>query len=350
MTTVLRTGNEAAKGRQQTDRKWELFVDWCAATERSSLPADPATVAGFLADLPAGPATTARRVRAIDAAHRDAGLAPPGESPELDEALGRHPAPPRFDPAVVARALQAIPVGGWPAGIVGRRDAAVVALICCAGLTRTQVQALRTGAAQSPPLGSRRAGQANGGVADDPAETMAAVSKAEEPGSCPACALSRWLRVATGLERSGWRAVRAELADLGEIPAGTETVHDCARPFAWPSDGAEQRFPLFCAIDRHGAPETGWAISTRAITAIVAGRLSQGEQTRRAGWADEADEAAANAVGGERLPWGPEQRRRAAQHFAEVETTLDEMEAAADAILARAHAAMGDGLPGRQQG
>jgi len=357
VTTVL--GEGAAEGRRQADRHWLLFVDWCTATGRSSLPADPDTVAAFLAELPAGAATIARRARAIDAAHRAAGHPSPSEAHELDEVLGRHPDPPRFDPDLVAWALQAIPVGGWPTGIVGRRDAAIVAFVCIAGLTRTQVQTLRTGPAQGPPLGRRDdlLGSGHGSVdarcqvgeRGDPIPLWEGMARSARPGSCPACAVSRWVRVAAALEERGWRAVRAELADYGESPAEAEVTHDCARPFAWTVTGGG-RSPLVVGIDRHGTPETGWAISTRAITGIVADRLRRGEQTKRAEWVVEANQAAVAARGGERLPWGREQRRRAAERFAEVEATLDEMEQEAEAIMARVHAAMGDELPGRQQG
>ena len=56
-------------------------------------------------------------------AHRKAGLAAPGDPYELDEVLGRHPAASRCDASVVARALEVMTVGGWPASIVGRRYA-----------------------------------------------------------------------------------------------------------------------------------------------------------------------------------------------------------------------------------
>lgn len=183
-------------------RHWRLFADWCTATDRCPLPADPDAIVAFLAEMPAGPATVARRVRAIDAVHDDAGLSPPGVAPVFDEVLGRRPIPPRFDIAAVARALEAIPVGGWPVGIIGRRDAAIVALVCVAGFTRAGVQALRTVTSGGLPLG----GPAVGREAGDPASAIAlleTVVRTETPGECPACALSRWLRVANQLERSG---------------------------------------------------------------------------------------------------------------------------------------------------
>ena len=187
-------------------RHWALFADWCVAVGYCALPAEPATVATFLTAVPAGPATLARRLRAIDAAHRSAGVPVPGGGGTLDALVGRRPAVPRFPPDQVARALGAIPVGGWPTGIVGRRDAAVVALICCAGLTRAQVQALRVGA--TPPGQYQVAGEQVGLAA-----LLEKTPRSEDAGHCPRCALTRWLYVAASVERLGWRAVRGELAD-----------------------------------------------------------------------------------------------------------------------------------------
>ena len=146
-----------------------------------------------------------------------------------------------------------IPVGGWPAGIVGRRDAALVALICAGGLTRRQVRALPATPGRAPVL-----------------------SPAVEPGACPACAVSRWLRVHALAAAAGWRAVRAELADIGEVPARQETAHDCTRPVRWPNRPA--RWPMFSAIDRHGWVNEAVPLSVRSITTVVACRLEEGER------------------------------------------------------------------------
>jgi len=102
------------------------------AAERASLPASAQTVVAFLNELAGGPATVLRRVRAIDASHLAAGMAPPSLSPLFDGLL-RPPRPPRFDAELVATALGTTLIGGWPSGIVGRRDAAIVALVCGAG-------------------------------------------------------------------------------------------------------------------------------------------------------------------------------------------------------------------------
>lgn len=102
---------------------------------------------------------------------------------------------------------------------------------------------------------------------------------------------------------------------------------------------------MFCAIDRHGAPETGYPLSTRSITAIVAGRLSAGERTPpgELGGTDLGENGERAGVEG-RPRWSVGDRRRVAARFAEVEAVLDEMEDEAEAIMARVRAAMGDDL------
>ncbi len=53
--------------------EWALFCEYATATDQPALPTTVAALTGFLAALPARPATVARRVRAIAAAHRRAG-------------------------------------------------------------------------------------------------------------------------------------------------------------------------------------------------------------------------------------------------------------------------------------
>ena len=68
----------------------------------------------------------------------------------------------------------------------------------------------------------RRAGWGESGIP--------AVAATEHPGTCPACALTRWQRIASTTASAGWRTVRNHLADLGETIAQDETSHDCFRP------------------------------------------------------------------------------------------------------------------------
>ena len=231
-----------------TERDWALFVDWCRAVGVTPVPAKDAQLRRFLLEVPASPAAARRRLRAIDAAHVALGLAAPSEHLKAPVS--------RFDPIRVAATLDLIPIGGWPAGIVGRRDAALVALICTGGLTRRHVRSLCPASSETPVL-----------------------APAVEPGACPACAVSRWLRVHALAAAAGWRAARGELADIGEVPARDEVVHDCARPIRWPDKPG--RWPMFSAIDRHGWVNEAVPLSVRSITTVVACRLDEGE--RRSG-------------------------------------------------------------------
>lgn len=334
-----------AVGKQYQDRHWALFVDWCTATGQQPLPATAATILAFLGELPAGAATARRRLFAIDLAHRHAGYPPPSADPHFD-ALLRPPRPPRFDPALVGAALAAIPIGGWPAGLVGRRDAALVALVCSAGFTRRQIQALRTPAVPADP------GEPQPGVAWT--TSPPAVSRSEHPGVCPACALTRWQTVAFTTATSGWRTVRNHLADLGEDTAAGATSHDCTRPAAGlllidndpgaptqavrESDGPEL-VPLFWAIDRHGAPQTGYPLSTRTITSIVAAHLAAATHTNlRYSVAGAYDPRPPATWSGEDHGRVIAARRAAIDRLASFEADLDEADAYAEAILQRVDA------------
>lgn len=221
---------------------WDLFVDWCEAAGLCALPAEPATVARFLVEVPVGADTARRRVRAVNRAHIEAGLPPPVLPARAE---------PTADPAVGA-ALAACVVGGWPAGLVGRRDAALVALVAAARFTHRHVRALRV---------------ASGSI------DIGAVPRLDPPGACPACALTRWARTAADIERVGWRSVRYRLADLGEVTAGSLDFHECATPVVWPERAGYQP-PLFVAVDRHGGLETVLPLSRRSISAIVSQRLA----------------------------------------------------------------------------
>ena len=123
---------------------WSLFTDWCGMTDAGTLPADPDTVARFLTECPAAPATLLRRVAAIDHHHTRAGHPRPGESPVVRAALGRrvtdHSAPPLMSDQVAA-ALRDLPSHGWTQGMFGRRDRCLLVL---SQLARVPYQHLAT--------------------------------------------------------------------------------------------------------------------------------------------------------------------------------------------------------------
>ena len=115
---------------------WALFTDWCAVTGRQELPADPATVIGFLAGCPAAPATLRRRVAAIDHRHTARGFDPPGRSVAALAALGRPTGEPTQltteTAAAVEAALRALP------SMAGRRGSSAGGTAACSCCPRSR--------------------------------------------------------------------------------------------------------------------------------------------------------------------------------------------------------------------
>lgn len=336
--------------------EWSLFADWCEATGRGCAPASAADVLTFLADCPAKPGTLARRVAAIDHTHRALSLAAPGRDPAVVVALrvaaGLDPsAPPeRFDLLVVASALERTPVRGWPVGLTGRRDAALLVAICCLGLSRSQAAALTLD-------------DLVGGAADDDSlalrvgDRLLAPEQTTEPGTCPACALARWHRAALIYAAQQMPGIRRQMAAHGRREARMEDRHECMRPVSQIPETVTGT-PLFVPLDQHGwrAPEP---LSWRSITTIVATRLEVG---RRAlddpSWADaldadlvaepddptaetgadehvaDVDAVAAPAESPLDYQTATRRKREAQERMAEVERLLDELDQKADDAIA----------------
>jgi len=140
----------------------------------------------------------------------------------------------------------------------------------------------------------------------------------------------------------GWRAVRAELADIGETPASSETTHDCARAVTWPQPFAECRLPLFTAIDRHGSPDLN-PLTARSITTLIAGRLSTAEASLSTSSGLDPDTLTAAAddtwtKADRTRVW--DERKRGLERLAAFDSLLDLADAHAEAVLQRLDAAL----------
>ena len=166
-----RVGSALADARSPNTRRtyvaqWQRFTDWAAERRVASLPAAPATVADYLTNraTSAKTATVRLSAAAIGAAHRAAGQPDPtatslvrGSMRGIARQHAAHPdAAPRQARALTyddAIRLMAIAERPQPAGrgiesfesakSRARMDAAIVALLFCAGLRRSEVAALR---------------------------------------------------------------------------------------------------------------------------------------------------------------------------------------------------------------
>ena len=92
LTNVTRGFIEASTSdntRRAYHSDWQLFTGWCEARSLASLPADPSTVAAFLADLASShkPSTITRILASISVAHKSAGFQSPAASEIVHKTL-----------------------------------------------------------------------------------------------------------------------------------------------------------------------------------------------------------------------------------------------------------------------
>ena len=240
---------------------WALFDDWCAVTGHLPLPATPDTVLAFLVDCPAAPGTFGRRLSAIDAAHRAAGMAPPQRTDRVRDAVRGRPAQPvRLElPADrVEAALRRLPSHGWINGWFGRRDRALL-VVAAAGVPYRRITALTVG-----DITLER------GVATITTPTGPVTVRPDaDPVVCRPCVLVRWLRalhlaVTTPSTRSF-----AGVIDRARAVDGSST-HLCRSRRPLPEGIGD--VPLLPPID----PRGHLALAPRPLTPHSVSRLARG--------------------------------------------------------------------------
>jgi integrase len=176
---------------------WARFAEWCRAGGVASLPAAPATVATYLESLAATHryGALARRLAAIGARHRRAGLSPPAIHPRLTALLRNL----RTQPA---RARKAPPSADQLRRFAraclgdrrGQRDRALL-LLMAAGLRRTAVIGLDAEDVRltTPGMDLTLRGPGSDGAAAAAARVVA-IARDPLPPLCPVRALEDWMR------------------------------------------------------------------------------------------------------------------------------------------------------------
>lgn len=174
--------------------EWNRFTDWCAAVDATSMPAHPVTVAEFLDDHPAPPATQRRRLAAVTAAHTAAGHPSPARASVIRALL--HPA--TTDPAdtgttaardgLVTDVIRHLPSVGWPHGLFGRRDALLLVLTHHAHLGPTAAVRLHRADVTTTTTDRELA------VTTGPFDRVV-LPPTDDSRTCPACVHRRWAQV-----------------------------------------------------------------------------------------------------------------------------------------------------------
>lgn len=254
------------KSRAAYDADWRAFHLWCQAVEQDPLPASPATILQYVTENPAKWATQARRLAAINRIHLEHGHQPPGADPTVTDAIKRLRPTPAVrpsvpDPAALNQALIRIPLGGWPTGMFGRRDALLLTLRYRAKLSLEQLVALTS---DDLHLGQDRQ------LCVQTSGRVIVLPPTDHPRTCPACIWRRWRTILTlAAGRASNRTLKERLKD----PDPTPTTHNCCTPPT--GTGPRVALPVFMPIDRWGSlPGIFTPTTTRTAIALAADHLS----------------------------------------------------------------------------
>ncbi len=172
---------------------WAAFVTWCRAAHVAPLPAEPQTVAAYLATLGhLSPGAAARRLAAISDQHRRAGFPVSTTAPGVRSALrqARRTAAPRRKP-LPAPALLLRMAAICPRDLAGLRDRALLLLMAEASLNRNTLTGLQAEHVRftAPGVELRTEG------ADGASKLVMTAPRKPDHATCPVRALEDWLRI-----------------------------------------------------------------------------------------------------------------------------------------------------------
>ncbi len=251
-------------GAPAASAEWALFADWCAVTGHDPLPATPETVLIFFGDCPAAARTSARRLTAIDAAHRAAGVALPERTGQVMDVLRGRPAQPvrqELPGDRVEAALRRLPSHGWINGWFGRRDRALLVL-AQAGVPYRRIAALTAGditltdavATINTTIG------------------LVTLHPDKDPVVCGPCALVRWLRALhLALTSPATRTLAGAIDRAPAVEGASPHLCRSRRPIAQGIGDV----PLLPPID----PRGHLSITPRPLTPHSMSHLARGNTT-----------------------------------------------------------------------
>lgn len=239
------------------ERYWSHFEDWCDAFEKPKVPTTADTLVQFLQAFPAGVPTNTLRVRAVRLHHQDVGA--PLDLDELRDAVGGFevlvPATRTLvrdgdqyvTPAEAIAQQPKVHRGKKVAAVIrGRRNAFLIVLFAHLGLTLERIRDVTASDITPAPLRIR-------GVD---------IPRGDDPSSCYACAVTRWLRVVWLTERGDHAAIRQTC----NVQSYYDDVHDC-------DEGLEHDWrhatTLLPAVDQHGWVDSHRSVSTRTLSEVI---------------------------------------------------------------------------------
>ena len=229
--------SKARRTREAYRYQWATFATWCDGRGLEPLPANPATLAAYLAnraELGWKPASIALALTAIGAAHKAGGMVSPASHPAvaatwagIRRTVGT--AQRRAAPATV-EAVRAM-VGASSSGGAGAlRDRALLLVGFAGAFRRSELAALDVGdlafRAEGLVVTVRRSKTDQEGQGAE-----VAIAFGASPSTCPVRAVRAWLEAGAVREGAAFRAVDRH-GNVGERLAGAEVARIVKRAAA----------------------------------------------------------------------------------------------------------------------
>jgi site-specific recombinase XerD len=177
---------------------WQHFTRWCEGTHAAPLPAEPATMAAYVADLAEQgkkPATIARRLASISQAHQLAGFDSPSRTETVRSVMKgirrTHGTAQRQAAPATTQVIKAM-IDTLPGTMAGRRDRALILLGFAGAFRRSELVSGRVDDVAFTPEGLvftlRRSKTDQEGQG-----TRKGIPYGSNPSTCPVRALRAWL-------------------------------------------------------------------------------------------------------------------------------------------------------------
>ncbi|ALE76910.1 hypothetical protein FRP1_29605 (plasmid) [Pseudonocardia sp. EC080625-04] len=299
------TASRAPRTRAAYAGDWSHFDRWCAAAGIHALPAGVDTVRLYLADMEAtrtaegehvfSPATMARRLAAIAAIHRDAGYSSPTRDPAVGAVLtgikrARAHTTRQMRPLLLddlRTLLAGLEFGTWPAGLTAARDAAVLLMGFAGALRRGELAALTVEDLTFHPTDGLHVRIRRSKTDQVARSAVVVLPYGAHAGTCPPCAVLRWLHLLAAAREGRAALMRAVLT----TPRWAEHEHLYPHPqsateppdppagfgrgIRAPEPALPGETPLLRAIRRGGAL-TDAPVTGDALHALVRRRAQSG--------------------------------------------------------------------------